>query len=699
MIATELLRLATNKKGCRFEKLKHHSRLERVKNKGSKYAQHTRLMGHVSTGTVIQLVHPTPSTVFNSPLDVFYTNSIAKHRGRIDNLQVDVFALAAVFRALHMAPSVEMLQEILTHMNAHWTADLDEQDFSCQFFHSLFEITDVDGSGGLDAVELKRIMDNLGSPMTDHDAALAIAQYDLDSSGTIEDFEFVELMNAHVRFQAFGSKHSLAGLDPNRFALRDAASNQIWHIPIEGRLEVSFVYEREAVLDVHDAKNRTFCSCVILFSAAQAYELLERCGGLTQDVRVKAVSHALFQMITAKDAQRLVSTTLNLRERAKLKVDLGNAYAVIMGNPTAHFALDLVNKADRWVAQKLVETAQTEKKLSIASKRGGANTSQHMNWENFRNETLDGEKFVLTTSFFNSLPQCGRLEFDYVSTSRPPKGSKALSNRRYEQLVKELAKDCVIIDIPEGGDQPHVPLDPVARAQQRWKKLRDYVRHNQFVNMINYARSHIFRIKNCRDEVRLNRIVMSMPSGFHGRVEAARVLFARLVDVGNFCEIFDLLDRNDQAELIKSLGWLNVFNPEKPDRFYELDLSVLEDYNMAKILIRLAVIEETPPASGWVNPLVAKGSKFFDSVTGSEFRVKGIALYPRANTGKKFSANSVDWFTDDMESIWRPQLEHLKALGVNTIRMYAIDPTLPHDKFMCELNKLGMYAFVGMSAM
>ncbi|ETW08299.1 hypothetical protein H310_00917 [Aphanomyces invadans] len=107
---------------------------------------------------------------------------------------------------------------------------------------------------------------------------------------------------------------------------------------------------------------------------------------------------------------------------------------------------------------------------------------------------------------------------------------------------------------------------------------------------------------------------------------------------------------------------------------------------------------QTPPASGWVNPLVAKGSKFFDSVTGSEFRVKGIALYPRANTGKKFSANSVDWFTDDMESIWRPQLEHLKALGVNTIRMYAIDPTLPHDKFMCELNKLGMYAFVGMSA-
>ncbi|KAF0739004.1 hypothetical protein Ae201684_005192 [Aphanomyces euteiches] len=85
---------------------------------------------------------------------------------------------------------------------------------------------------------------------------------------------------------------------------------------------------------------------------------------------------------------------------------------------------------------------------------------------------------------------------------------------------------------------------------------------------------------------------MSMPKGFHGRVEAARVLFSRLIDVANFCDILDLLDRAEQIELVHTLGWLNVFNPDKPDRYYELDLSVLEDYNMAKILIRLAVIEE-----------------------------------------------------------------------------------------------------------
>ncbi|CAK4068647.1 unnamed protein product [Aphanomyces euteiches] len=119
----------------------------------------------------------------------------------------------------------------------------------------------------------------------------------------------------------------------------------------------------------------------------------------------------------------------------------------------------------------------------------------------------------------------------------------------------------------------------------------------------------------------------------------------------------------------------------------------------AVVLSSLALATaQTPPTTGWVNPLVIKGYKFFDSVTGAEFRVKGLGFYPRANTGKNYDANSVDWFKDEMESIWKPYLANLKALGVNTIRMYAIDPTASHDKFMCELNKLGMYAFVGMSA-
>ncbi|CAK4697956.1 unnamed protein product [Aphanomyces euteiches] len=647
MIAKELLRLATFKKGCRFEKLKYHSRHERVKSKGG----------------AIQLVHPVVATMANNPLDAFYAQSVSKKRTK--GFHVDVFALLAVFRTMHMNPTVETLEKVLEKMKATWTED--SMDFTDEFFSAVFELTDTDGSGGIDASELCEIMQTLGLHMTDEESKRAIAQYDFDNSGTIEDFEFIELMKAHMRHHAI--RKSTVGLNPDRFALRDAATSQVWQVPSEGRLEVEFVYEREAVLDADLERNRIsdagiaqlirnihmqatspterlemLCFAIadseMLFSAYQALDLLEQCGGLAKTTRVQAVGHILLQMITPKDAQRLAAITLDLRDRAKLKADLGSAYAVVMGNPTAHFALDLTNKTDRWVACKLAETAHAEKKASKMSKRGGivfllldlAYTSQHMNWENFRNESLDGEKVVLTTSFFNSLPPSGRLEFDYVSTNRPPRGTKALSQRRYEQLVKELAKDCVIIDVPDAS----APEDPSTRALRRWKRLQDYVRHSHFISMLRYARSHIFVIKNCREEVRLKlaqietvvcdryltteqamAIVMSMPKGFHGRVEAARVLFSRLIDVANFCDILDLLDREEQIELVHTLGWLNVFNPDKPDRYYELDLSVLEDYNMAKILIRLAVIEEgdnwldgytyspskdEPPFPNWILP-------------------------------------------------------------------------------------------------
>ncbi|KAH9053494.1 hypothetical protein Ae201684P_015261 [Aphanomyces euteiches] len=97
----------------------------------------------------------------------------------------------------------------------------------------------------------------------------------------------------------------------------------------------------------------------------------------------------------------------------------------------------------------------------------------------------------------------------------------------------------------------------------------------------------------------------------------------------------------------------------------------------AVVLSSLALATaQTPPTTGWVNPLVIKGYKFFDSVTGAEFRVKGLGFYPRANTGKNYDANSVDWFKDEMESIWKPYLANLKALGVNTIRILACMPLL-----------------------
>ncbi|RLN89374.1 hypothetical protein BBJ28_00026730 [Nothophytophthora sp. Chile5] len=40
----------------------------------------------------------------------------------------------------------------------------------------------------------------------------------------------------------------------------------------------------------------------------------------------------------------------------------------------------------------------------------------------------------------------------------------------------------------------------------------------------------------------------------------------------------------------------------------------------------------------------------------------------------------------------------MKDLGVNTIRLYSVDPSVSHDKFMCACSEAGIYVLVGISA-
>ncbi|RLN72394.1 hypothetical protein BBJ28_00011085 [Nothophytophthora sp. Chile5] len=100
----------------------------------------------------------------------------------------------------------------------------------------------------------------------------------------------------------------------------------------------------------------------------------------------------------------------------------------------------------------------------------------------------------------------------------------------------------------------------------------------------------------------------------------------------------------------------------------------------------------------WLAPIVAKGNKLFDSDTGLEFRIKGMAYYPRPNAGELADVGNYDWAADEHEAVWTPHLEVMKDLGVNTIRLYSVDPSKAHDKFMCACSEAGIYVSVGMAA-
>lgn len=101
---------------------------------------------------------------------------------------------------------------------------------------------------------------------------------------------------------------------------------------------------------------------------------------------------------------------------------------------------------------------------------------------------------------------------------------------------------------------------------------------------------------------------------------------------------------------------------------------------------------------GWPEPVVIKGNKFFLSKSGTEFRMRGMAYYPRPNAGELANVNNYDWFTDDHEAVWAPHVAIMQDLGVNTIRLYSVDPGKSHDKFMCACAEAGIYVLIGMAA-
>ncbi|CAB9516322.1 3-beta-glucanosyltransferase [Seminavis robusta] len=99
------------------------------------------------------------------------------------------------------------------------------------------------------------------------------------------------------------------------------------------------------------------------------------------------------------------------------------------------------------------------------------------------------------------------------------------------------------------------------------------------------------------------------------------------------------------------------------------------------------------------HPVVMKGKRFYDSQTDQYFPVKGIAYYPRPNEGTlSTGSNSVDFFTEGFRHLWEPDIAQLQQLGVNTIRIYAVDPSQNHDAFMCALQSVGIHVIVGLLA-
>ncbi|KAK4114809.1 carbohydrate-binding module family 43 protein [Canariomyces notabilis] len=101
-------------------------------------------------------------------------------------------------------------------------------------------------------------------------------------------------------------------------------------------------------------------------------------------------------------------------------------------------------------------------------------------------------------------------------------------------------------------------------------------------------------------------------------------------------------------------------------------------------------------ASAALPPIVMKGTKFFYE-NGTQFFMKGIAYQQEVAAGGASTGSTK--YTDPLADaeICKRDVPLLQALGTNTIRTYAIDPTKNHDECMKLLDDAGIYVISDLS--
>ncbi|KAJ8515613.1 hypothetical protein ON010_g18533 [Phytophthora cinnamomi] len=371
------------------------------------------------------------TTLETRGIDVLFANVDRDKSGYVDQEELE-----AVLNQLGLYPQMDSLASMFQKFDYNESGFIEEGEFSAYFFHAVFQMIDEDCSGKIDADEVEEAFKMLGINNYDEkEIANAISTYDISGDGEMEEYEFVEFMKDRlldrIKSKLLGHDSSDDDADLEKVplvSLLDASTQKPWVIPEDGHLEIDFLYDREAFATNDEAFRQGKISRVglellirnitevatskaeqddlfhvamydseIRLTAVQAYQLLDACHYLKpESKKIETIALMLPQMLTAKEAQILVGRTLTLMQRCRLKAQLGSAYSVVLGNPTAHYSFDLAKHKDRIALNKLAEVAQSEKLFSKL-RSGRADTSQHGNWENFRNEELDGRSIVLTT--------------------------------------------------------------------------------------------------------------------------------------------------------------------------------------------------------------------------------------------------------------------------------------------------------------
>ncbi|CAN0055214.1 unnamed protein product, partial [Choristocarpus tenellus] len=92
---------------------------------------------------------------------------------------------------------------------------------------------------------------------------------------------------------------------------------------------------------------------------------------------------------------------------------------------------------------------------------------------------------------------------------------------------------------------------------------------------------------SCLTTDQLARILQKFPRDDQIRAEVVVSFYHKVTDINEMCLLVDSLRPDEQREVISRRGLLNIINPLYADRYYHLNLSVWDERETAKILIKL----------------------------------------------------------------------------------------------------------------
>ena len=233
-----------------------------------------------------------------------------------------------------------------------------------------------------------------------------------------------------------------------------------------------------------------------------------------------------------------------------------NIYRCNPINLGGYWTLDLGTVMHRTVFIQIAN--QHREEVILGKKSGRGDTSQKNNWCNFRNEENCGKPCTIDNINSDTLIQeKAAVQFDYVSTIRPPVNAKTMKEEEFEHFTESI---------------------DISVKRRTWK--------------IQGIFSIIELQLACNDRYLYVHQVVSLLDCLHAeptyQISLVSSLHNRIVDLENFEKILQCVDIKIARQFIHRLGWMNIWNPLKPSHIYSFDFTKYDHRYLCKLLLDLA---------------------------------------------------------------------------------------------------------------